>query len=555
MTVVAMIKALHLKFGRTLGSAPEIITLSNMTIFVGPNNSGKSKILREIYSTGMNGFLQQDDVLINDLSFLDLDKDTVEKLLSTLNPKFYEDNRVRISKYGHSAQMDKNFLIEIIAKPTLHKRDFGTKFLNLVFDIISGHNRIQISQRQNAGNYLTEPQNMLQDVFLDDEKRAMLRKKIFEAFGMFLVINPLNSPHLEIRMSKVPPSSVEDERGLTQKTIDFQKNCIPIDEFSDGVKAYTGILLYILVKEPQIIAIDEPEAFLHPQLAFMLGKEMALAAKQKNKRVFASTHSANFVMGCITGGCPTNIVRLTYRDGIATARLLEYDKIVQLMRNPLLRSTKALEGIFSECVVITEADTDRAFYEEINQRMLQIEGETGIQNSIFLHAQNKQTIKTIMAPLREFGIPAAAIVDIDILKDAGDWRDLLKAANVPFAQRSALLEYRALLARKLQSSGLNMTIDGGIALLDDSDREAAENLFDDLEKYGIFVVRNGAVESWLKGLGVSGKGPRWLISMFEKLGEDPTLDGYILPAADDVWAFMARIRTWCLDPTRRGIPD
>jgi hypothetical protein len=40
-------------------------------------------------------------------------------------------------------------------------------------------------------------------------------------------------------------------------------------------------------------------------------------------------------------------------------------------------------------------------------------------NCLFLHAQNKQTVKTIIKPLRKLGIPVAGIVDIDILKEGG----------------------------------------------------------------------------------------------------------------------------------------
>jgi hypothetical protein len=36
------------------------------------------------------------------------------------------------------------------------------------------------------------------------------------------------------------------------------------------------------------------------------------------------------------------------------------------MRNPLLRSTGVLSGLFYEFVIVTEADADRAFYQEIN---------------------------------------------------------------------------------------------------------------------------------------------------------------------------------------------
>src|SRR5260370_23066181 len=84
------------------------------------------------------------------------------------------------------------------------------------------------------------------------------------------------------------------------------------------------------------------------------------------------------------------------------------------MRNPLLRSTGVLGGLFYESVIVTESDADRAFYQEINERLLRFQPERGLNNALFLNAQNKQTVPTILAPLRQLGIPAAGIVDVDV---------------------------------------------------------------------------------------------------------------------------------------------
>ncbi|MEZ5475122.1 MAG: hypothetical protein R3E72_08975, partial [Steroidobacteraceae bacterium] len=58
-------------------------------------------------------------------------------------------------------------------------------------------------------------------------------------------------------------------------------------------------------------------------------------------------------------------------------------------------------------------------------------------------------------------------------------------------------------------------------LLAEGDREAATNLLERLAEYGLFAVANGELESWLKQLGANGHGPAWLISIFERMGEDP----------------------------------
>jgi hypothetical protein len=95
-------------------------------------------------------------------------------------------------------------------------------------------------------------------------------------------------------------------------------------------------------------------------------------------------------------------------------------------------------------VVVTESDADRAYYEEINERLLRLKPDWGIPNCLFINAQNKQTIQTIVKPLRELGIPAAGIVDIDVIKDGGSvWTGLLASAFVPTLSHQGLANTRA----------------------------------------------------------------------------------------------------------------
>ena len=109
------------------------------------------------------------------------------------------------------------------------------------------------------------------------------------------------------------------------------------------------------------------------------------------------------------------------------------------MRNPLLRSIGVLNALFYNAVIVTEADADRAFYQEINERLLLAKDPRGIDGCLFLNAQNKQTVWDIVRPLRELGIPAAGIVDIDVLKDGGAvWAKPMSGAFVPALSHASL---------------------------------------------------------------------------------------------------------------------
>jgi hypothetical protein len=179
----------------------------------------------------------------------------------------------------------------------------------------------------------------------------------------------------------------------------------------------------------------------------------------------------------------------------------------------------------------------------------------GIPNCLFINAQNKQTVQTIIRPLRELGIPAAGIVDIDVLKEGGSvWSSFLESAFVPEIERSSLSTARSAVKQRFDQTGKDMKREGGIQLLGAADREAASNLLERLAEYGLFAVPHGELESWLKNLGATGHSPAWLISIFEKMGEDPTGASYVKPWDDDVWAFLGQVRRWLTNPTRKGIP-
>jgi len=70
----------------------------------------------------------------------------------------------------------------------------------------------------------------------------------------------------------------------------------------------------------------------------------------------------------------------------------------------------------SSCSV--RLSTDRAFYDEMNRR-LELKSR-GIKDALFLNGQNKQTIYRLIQPLRRLGIPAAAVVDLDMIKESGN---------------------------------------------------------------------------------------------------------------------------------------
>ncbi|WP_431121052.1 ATP-dependent nuclease [Flagellimonas flava] len=555
-----MIKNIKLRFGAHPDSPKLSVETTPVTIFVGPNNSGKSKLLSEIHQICLEGFVKHTCKLIEDLSFVGIDS---EHLANEIEKHTVEPGPSdRIFK-GHilfgngliKSQVPEDIIKLFLLTPNEFKTEFCKYYLKLKTLKLDALNRISIINPQELGDLQQVPRNYLVTLFKDDKKRLETRRIIYDAFKLYFVIDPTMVGKLRIRLSKVKPKNHQEERGLHEEAVAFHNEALEISQASDGVKAFTGIITTIIAGNPKVTILDEPEAFLHPSLSYKLGKEISYSVKNKPNRLFVSTHSSNFLMGCIQSGSPINIVRLTYSNEIGTARLLDKDKIESLMKDPLLRSIGVLNALFYKNVIVTEGDSDRAFYQEINERLNHFEQQNSIDNCLIINAVGKDTIYKIIKPLREMGIPAVGIYDIDILKNQGsNWTNALKSSYVPEISRTQLGQARTLLKNKFAELNLDMKNDGGINALPHEEKEAANNLFNQLEEYGIFTVRIGEVEHWLSELDIEVHKSMWISKIFEKMGSDSDSPDYVKPADNDVWAFMKRINKWMNDDQRKGIP-
>ncbi|WP_374628604.1 ATP-dependent endonuclease [Pannonibacter indicus] len=554
-----MISSLHFSFGSSATEKPLEISLPpSVTIFLGPNNSGKSQALKDILHAAQTWANPQKKV-ISEINYEPVPEQAAQEFLESHQTKpipgqnIYPGQKlIQFNEEIHSINV--NNFIKSFQNPNIKDQISQENFSIFIRGntlYIDGTSRINLLAPQSRGD-LKHPRSLLARIFRDDEKRKIMRDIIFESTQLYLALDVSNGDQIQVRFGKTPPL---DERSLGEENLHYMESSLSVEEVSDGVKAFSGIIINIHASKKRIILIDEPEAFLHPSLAFKLGKEISKGAMDEKKHIFAATHSAHFLMGAISSGATVNIIRLTYKNGTGTARLLPNAELRNLMNDPLLRSVGVLEGLFHESVIVGEADADRAFYQEINERLLAKNDPRGAPHAQFLNAQNKQTIPRIIGILRRLGIPAAAVVDIDVLKDGGKvWASYLEAAHIPEAEHQSYSTRRISILNLLQDSSADFKKDGGINTLKDQDLEAAKNLLQDLQKYGIFVVPNGELESWLSNLDICRTKSQWLQNIFSRMGSNPSSESYVTPTDGDVWDFIGAMSRWLKAPERKGIP-
>jgi ABC-type ATPase involved in cell division len=559
-----MIERLHLKFGPGPDQPPVSFAPGPMTVLVGPNNGGKSVLLEDIKqlfcyvpSPSVPGpqSVRPSLTILDDLSTRALTPEESRELYANrwktddiflgsllegdqVPPGHWTVPREAIATWQEQRDPHIKHQAETAARRMLVLK-LGTK------------DRLSLLRQRPAGTMRQAPRNSFQVLFRDDDRRLLLRKEIFEAFGLYFVLDNMEGGVLRAAMSALEPDVVV-ERSRSEGAFELFRSCIPFEQMSDGVNAYTGMLASVLCADQRVLLIDEPEAFLAPTLSRRMGNLLSDLASDRLGNVIVSTHSSDFLIGCVESGRELNIVRLTYdrATNAATARLLEGGRLKVMMQDPYLRSTGMLAALFHRGAIVGEHDVDRAFYSEINERLLKY-SHGGARNCVFLNGHGWQSLKVIIRPLREMGVPAAAVVDLDVIKKP-ELADLLEAASVPAVLRSSLGGMRgqadgAFRAKDLESSD-------GIAQLPAEDRPCAEALIKIVEEYGVFIVPAGRAEKWLASLHVDASKRNWLPAMFARLGSDPDATGYVRPEAGDVWDFVRSVGRWIGNPRRKGMP-
>lgn len=545
-----MIEEIFLNCGKTASSDPISINVrQGVTIFVGPNNSGKSALLQNIFQI----LTAQAKTKPSSLR-----EARIEQFLESdleLRPEFSSKSMTEIvTIQGNS--YSKEAWIKHLRHDSYWRGGLGRAYRSTHCIWMNGTTRLTMLPNEERANIIN-PVKPLARMFSDDNRRQKFQDLVYDGISQYPVIDRVSQyGTLKLAFSTQKPAA-EVERGADEQLIDLIRTSIKREDASDGFNAYVGLIGAILSNDYKCIMIDEPEAFLHPSLARTLGKQISQHAI--GKQVFIATHSAEFLMGAIESGATVRIVRLQYINDVSTACLLEEDKLAQFMNDPLLRSSNVLSGLFAQSVVVGESDTDRAFYQEINNRLLSQKDPRGIDNAVFLNAQNKQTVPIILQLLRNMGVPALGIVDLDVLAEGGrNWTKQLEGAGFPEATHAGHSSTRKAVFDELKavstdSDKKDYKRRGGIHLLSQSNREAAQDILNALSTYGVLVVPHGEVEAWLPGLGANVAKNRWLHEIFDKLGSDPASSAYVQPTSGDVWDFIGLGKKWHADPNRKGM--
>ena len=205
----------------------------------------------------------------------------------------------------------------------------------------------------------------------------------------------------------------------------------PLHDQGDGMRSFASVILHLLSPAtPSVLLLDEPEAFLHPPQARLLGEFIA-RERPAHAQLFIATHSPDVLQGLLNAAAGHLRVLRIQREG-AVNRVKELDKAQAkaIAADPIMKFSSVMSGIFHQRVVICEPDADCMFYSAI----LDLPAVRGAQRPdvLLVQAGGKHRMAILAEALPSLDVDVDVIADMDVLNDeallerivlalGGDW--------------------------------------------------------------------------------------------------------------------------------------
>ena len=267
---------------------------------------------------------------------------------------------------------------------------------------------------------------------------SIIRKKIdqrfHEAFGEHLQVERFGGRNNFLRIGEPvvrlanPESTVdEDVDHLTHVLDTYPK----LHEQGDGMVGFTGVLLSLLIENFSIFLMDEPESFLHPPQARILGTE--IPGLLGDRQAFIATHSEHLIKGLLEAAPDRiKVVRISRRGNNNSFSAISTEDIDKIWKDTLLRQSNVFQGLFYDAVVICESDSDCQFYSSVQAYQKERDGKR--DNPFYVYSSTKSRMKVIIDALKPLNVEFRVIADMDLLREKNDLMPLYESCGGNWAE-------------------------------------------------------------------------------------------------------------------------
>lgn len=389
----------------------------NIVIFVGANNVGKSRTLKDI----------KDDII---------NESKNKKIISGIEYKTNNMNAKSISNYfekNFKKDMHNNYSIQLEYNNSYCFNEYNFNdiknnkkiFLKIFFTMLSTENRLNITLPISYNNINDHFRlNIMDSLESSDEKINRLNDFLIRDFGKAIDVDQDSTENTFSKMYKMGSEdeiseTINSTKRLANRKLKELEN---LHEQGDGIRSAVAILAALIVNEHSLFLIDEPEAFLHPPQARLLGNN--IVELSESKQFFLATHNIDLIRGILEKNpSRVKIIKINRDNNNNTIFELNNQDIEKIANDRNLKYTNILNGLFYSKVILCENESDCKFYSAILENL----NENLFQNSLFCAVGGKDQFKVIIPLLKSLKIDYTVIADIDLINNRDKLKQLLNA--------------------------------------------------------------------------------------------------------------------------------
>lgn len=539
------------------------IQQNDIVIFVGPNNAGKSQSLKDIYTLASE---KQQTTVVTDIT-IKKSSTNIKDLLDSIASKEFQGSSTLYNVLGHTFYYNKGTDNLFLSEP------YFKFFLNLFVANLDTAARLTICNPPDSITRKSPKYHPIHYAAFDSKYRKWLSNNFKKAFGVEITPNILNGATIPLCMG--PPVILNDEYDDEQsRQEDFASKLETykqVQNQGDGIKSFTGILLYLMLDYFCTYLIDEPESFLHPPQARIMGQIIGHTLSDQ-QQCFISTHSEEIIKGLLEA-CPERIkiIRITRNNDTNFFSVLNNEKFKDVWSDPLLKYSNIMSSLFHKSVVLCESDSDCKMYSIIESHLKQ--SSEKYSETLFIHCGGKHRMAKIASALHSLKIDIKLIADIDVLNDQTVFKSIVESFGIDWtiiqSNYKKIVENLHSPKEKINRIDAKLKINqildnsqtqnlstkeikdirniisniskwdsiklGGINSIPAGDATAGfKQLNNILQENGIYIVPVGELECFIKDIG--GHGPEWTNKVLETY---PSIDNQVY---DQIKEFIAKLK-------------
>lgn len=389
---------------------------NDIVVFVGANNVGKSRALKDIKNDILENSSKK--VIIYDIEYKDanFEEDSMRN---------YFENNFELGPDGYDIAVDGSHTYGYHDHNFRNVKSGDKYFYKVLFSFLSTESRLNMTSPISY-YYINDKLSFNIMRKLEKDKRAIttLNDILISCFGKKIDVS---EGIWQGAVSKLYKFGTEDEIDKSVNADTREARCLlesleNLNDQGDGIRSAVAILSSLITTTHALYLVDEPETFLHPPQARILGRNFVDLSQ--NKQSFISTHNIDLLRGMLEkDSSRIKIIKINRNGNENEFHILDSESIKSISYDKNLKYSNILNGLFYNTVVLCENESDCKFYSALLEKL----DSYVYQNTLFCAVGGKDQFKIIIPLLDKLKIDFLVIADLDLINNRDKLKDLLNS--------------------------------------------------------------------------------------------------------------------------------